>query len=201
MRCSRQAALAAERQNVMRNEVDVDRSEIDRRWMAREPVEGVAFLLNDSVRVIAGPHSGSEGSVISLLATTPAPVYLVELVSGKDVRLQQSDLVTATAGDPGAALSRLQRWYSAQCDGDWEHGLGVRIATLDNPGWMVTIDLVGTSLENARFPYVRRIDDEREWVDCKVEGGEFRGAGGPHMLGAIIEIFVLWAEDAGHRSE
>jgi hypothetical protein len=38
----------------MRIEVDVDRSEIDRRWMAREPVEGVAFLLNDSVRVIAG---------------------------------------------------------------------------------------------------------------------------------------------------
>ena len=184
----------------MRIEVDVDRTEIDRRWMAREPVEGVAFLLNDSVRVIAGPHSGSGGSVVSLLETTPEPVYLVELADGRDARLQQSDLVTATAGDPGAALSRLQRWYSAQCDGDWEHGLGVRIETLDNPGWMVKIHLIGTPLETAEFPEVRKIDDEREWVDCRVAGGEFRGAGGPHMLGAIIEIFVRWAEDAGQRT-
>ncbi len=105
--------------------------------MAREPVEGVAFLLNDSVRVIAGPHSGSRGSVVSLVETTPVPAYVVEFGDGRDARLQQSDLFTATSGDPGAALSRLQRWYSAQCDGDWEHGLGVRIETLDNPGWMV----------------------------------------------------------------
>jgi hypothetical protein len=184
----------------MRIVVDVDRSEIDRRWMAREPVEGVAFLLNDSVRVTAGPHAGTEGRVVSLLMTTPSPVYLVGLGDGRDAKIQQSDLVTATAGDPGAALSRLQRWYSAQCDGDWEHGLGVRIESLDNPGWMVSIHLAGTPLETTEFPEVRKIEDEREWVDCRVVGGEFHGAGGPHMLGAIIEIFVQWAEDAGQRT-
>ena len=35
-------------------------------------------------------------------------------------------------------LSWLQQWYSAHCDGEWEHGFGVTIATLDNPGWSVT---------------------------------------------------------------
>jgi len=174
---------------------NVDRSEVDRRWMAREPVEGVAFLLNDSVRVTTGPHAGSRGSVVSLVEATPAPVYLVELGNGKDARVHQSDLVTATANDPGAALSRLQRWYSAQCDGDWEHCRGVRIETLDNPGWLVKINLKDTPLEAAEFAEVRKLDDEREWLDCRVTDGAFRGAGGPHMLGAILEIFVRWADD------
>jgi hypothetical protein len=137
---------------------------------------------------------------VSLVEATPEPSYVVELGDGKDVRVQQSDIVTATAVDPGTALSRLQRWYSAQCDGDWEHSLGVRIESLDNPGWMVTIHLRDTPLEAAAFPEVRKIDDDREWVDCKVTAGEFRGAGGPHMLGAIIEIFVQWADDASQRT-
>jgi len=178
----------------------VNRSEIDRRWMAREPVEGVAFLLNDSVRVAAGPHTGSRGSVVSLLEAGPAPAYLVTLADGKDARLQQSDLVTATADDPAAALTQLQRWYSAQCDGDWEHDLGVRIETLDNPGWMVKINLKDTLLEAVEFSEVRQIEDDREWLDCRVTDGEFRGAGGPHMLGAILEIFVRWADDVRQRT-
>lgn len=131
---------------------------------------------------------------MSLIDTLPHPVYLVELVDGTDAKLKQADLITATADDPGTALSLLQRWYSAQCDGNWEHQLGVRIETLDNPGWMVTIDLRGTPLEFAHFPDVRSLDDEREWVDCTITDGEFRGTAGPHMLGAIIEIFVRWAD-------
>jgi hypothetical protein len=43
-------------------------------------------------------------------------------------------------------LSWLQRWYSAHCDGEWEHGFGVTIETLDNPGWSVKIDVEGTEL-------------------------------------------------------
>ncbi len=38
----------------------------------------------------------------------------------------------------------LQTWYQAQCDNDWEHQYGVKIDSLDNPGWMVSIDLFGT---------------------------------------------------------
>ena len=45
------------------------------------------------------------------------------------------------------SLVRLQLWYSRQCDGDWEHGLGIRIESLDNPGWSVRIDLKGTNLD------------------------------------------------------
>jgi Immunity protein 53 len=47
---------------------------------------------------------------------------------------------------PGA-LTWLQAWYAARCDGDWEHGYGVAIQTLDNPGWSLRINLEGTMLE------------------------------------------------------
>jgi len=46
------------------------------------------------------------------------------------------------------ALSLLEKWYSAQCDGDWEHQYGVSIGTLDNPGWTLEIDLRGTDSED-----------------------------------------------------
>jgi hypothetical protein len=172
--------------------VKVDQDEIEHRWMAREPVEGVAFLLNDSVQVVTGPHSGLRGAVISLAKASP-PAYVVELGDGREVHFGQADLVTATAEDPAGAIARLQRWYSSQCDGDWEHQLGVKVETLDNPGWLLKIDLRDTPLEARHFTEVRR-EDAREWLDCRVADAVFTGAGGPHMLGAIIEVFVRWAE-------
>jgi hypothetical protein len=167
--------------------------------MERMPVKGVAFRLDDSVRVTSGPHSGSRGRVVSLVETAPQPVYGVELVDGGEAQLRQGDLTTATAEDPGEALAHLQRWYSAQCDGAWEHELGVRIGTLDNPGWFVEINLRGTPLESVAFPETRRVDVEREWIHCRVANGKFLGDGGPHMLGAIIEVFVRWAHEANPR--
>lgn len=179
----------------------MDPTEIQRRWMDREPVEGVAFVLNDSVTIASGPNAGSRGAVVSLVTATPEPQYVVELGDGSDMQLPQSALLTGTAEDPGAALGELQRWYSSQCDGDWEHQLGIQIETLDNPGWLVKINIAGTLLTAAPFPSIREIEDEREWMDCKVENDVFQGAGGPHMLGAIIEVFMRWVRDAGERTE
>ncbi|MFE4959105.1 Imm53 family immunity protein [Streptomyces sp. NPDC056653] len=36
--------------------------------------------------------------------------------------------------DAEPLLDWLQNRYAQQCDGDWEHEWGVKIATLDNPG-------------------------------------------------------------------
>jgi hypothetical protein len=32
-------------------------------------------------------------------------------------------------------LEQIQNWYAGQCDGRWEHSFGIKIETLDNPGW------------------------------------------------------------------
>lgn len=91
------------------------------------------------------------------------------------------------------ALAALERWYAAQCDGDWEHRYGVSIESLDNPGWRVHIDLVGTDLAGRQFDEVKDLEREDTWIHCLVEDGQFRGAGGPSMLRAIIETFLAWA--------
>lgn len=48
-------------------------------------------------------------------------------------------------------ISWLQNWYHQYCDGDWEHAQNFTITTIDNPGWSVTINLVGTKLEGEFF--------------------------------------------------
>ena len=62
-------------------------------------------------------------------------------------------------------LAELQRWYQAQCDGDWEHDGGIAIGTLDNPGWQVSIYIVGTALAGQSFTVVEeKYDDDTEWL-------------------------------------
>lgn len=39
------------------------------------------------------------------------------------------------------SIKLLQNWYASQCDGEWEEQYGVKIDTLDNPGWNVRIGL------------------------------------------------------------
>ena len=94
------------------------------------------------------------------------------------------------------SIDRLTAWYRSQCDGDWEHSYGVNIGTLDNPGWLVKIDLVGTKLEGRSFSRKTHGDSERgeSWIDCKVEGKQFVGAGGIGNLAELLEIFLTWSE-------
>ena len=92
------------------------------------------------------------------------------------------------------------QWYTSQCDGDWEHSFGIKIGTLDNPGWSLTINLSGTSLENAPFEDVAfgsmatDAPPLASWHTCRVRGRNFEGYGGPFDLETIISTFRQWAE-------
>ena len=100
-------------------------------------------------------------------------------------------------------LAWLMEWYVAQCNEEWEHQHGVTIDTLDNPGWSLTVDLLGTPLEQRPFePVYENVDDEDpvqglwgegSWMACKVEGSKFKGYSGPRELGRLISIFREWA--------
>ena len=90
-------------------------------------------------------------------------------------------------------LEWIQDWYLSNCNGDWEHFYGVKIDTLDNPGWMVTIHLNETILENAPFQKVNLERSEQDWVACRTESGEFKAACGPKNLSEVLTIFKNWA--------
>ena len=91
-------------------------------------------------------------------------------------------------------LERLQDWYLSQCNDDWEHSFGVRIDTLDNPGWIMKIDLVETELFDRRFERVRTDRSETDWIQSESDGTYYEAAGGALNLIEMIEQFLAWAE-------
>jgi hypothetical protein len=101
------------------------------------------------------------------------------------------------------SITWLQQWYANQCDDDWEHRFGITIQTLDNPGWLVTVDLTGTAMQGIGMKEVGQLSDinhsgfrgKHDWLHCKVEEDRFLGAGGPFSLLSICDVFKRWIEE------
>jgi len=89
-------------------------------------------------------------------------------------------------------LQWLQNFYSSRCNGDWEHTWGIKIDTLDNPGWRMIFDLEDTFLESKKFEEVNIERSNNDWIVCKVKNRKFDAAGGPKNLDEIITIFKEW---------
>ena len=81
----------------------------------------------------------------------------------------------------------LQNWYESMCDHDWEHQGGLKIDTLDNPGWSLKIPLSGFSIDESRLPAERKGDVD--WFFCRVREGCFEAYGGPKNLNDLIGVF------------
>jgi hypothetical protein len=91
-------------------------------------------------------------------------------------------------------LQWLQNFYKSNCNGEWEHTYGIKIDTLDNPGWMISIDLRETIFERYQFNELRIDRSKDNWIICKLENGVFKGNGGAGNLEEIIGIFRNWVD-------
>lgn len=91
-------------------------------------------------------------------------------------------------------LDWLQNFYYSFCDGDWEHGNRIRMTTLDNPGWMLKINLEETYLENEVFEAIQIERKENDWIHCHIKEKYFFIACGPKNLTEGIDIFRAWVE-------
>ena len=100
--------------------------------------------------------------------------------------------------EPRDALYLLQRWYLGRCDGEWEHGYGVSITTLDNPGWSLRIELKDTPLAHRLEPWSKFERSEHDWLHWRIEAGVFDAASGPTNLNEAILAFL---DVAGARSD
>lgn len=95
-------------------------------------------------------------------------------------------------------LTRLNGWYRLNCDADWEHGWGIRITTLDNPGWMIEVELAGTAFES-------KVVEERSegvldnntttdgFLAVRKVGTKFQAAG-TNLIQVLTE-FVDWSQN------
>ncbi len=84
------------------------------------------------------PGSRGDGSDADCRHTT-----IADISSFNDDRMMSDD-----------NLNWLGSWYLAECNDDWEHSYGVKIDTLDNPGWTISIDIRETNLEGRAFEKV-----------------------------------------------
>jgi Immunity protein 53 len=119
--------------------------------------------------------------------------------AGAGIQVATAHQTKMSIKDP---LQELQRWYRSQCNEDWEHSNGVRIDTLDNPGWSLTVDLEGTDLQNKRFQELTSgvgadsYPEHEDWIVCKVDGRKFVAHGGPYKLEEMITTFLTWAKSS-----
>ena len=88
-----------------------------------------------------------------------------------------------------------QNWYLNRTNGDWEHQHGIKIGTLDNPGWHVSIDLLETYLATKPFSPSSFDNSPLDWIDCRIVDQQFEGHCAPPQLVTLLQIFKRWAEE------
>lgn len=98
-------------------------------------------------------------------------------------------------GSAIAVMDFLLRWYQSQCDGDWEHRFGVDVHTLDNPGWALKVDLVGTPLEGRQLERTMTERGSDDWVQVWSNGSTFEAACGPLNLPEAVDGFERFASN------
>ena len=90
----------------------------------------------------------------------------------------------------------LLSWYQTHCNGDWEHGSGILIGTIDNPGWSLSINLEDTEIENKKFRKLEIERSESNWLVCFIRDNKFEGRCGACNLPEVLKIFRNWATNA-----
>ena len=83
----------------------------------------------------------------------------------------------------------LQEWYRQNCNDQWENFYGIKIETLDNPGWRVCIDLKETKYENLTLKKVEKDRGISDWITYEIVDGAFVGAGDCTKLGELLQAF------------
>jgi hypothetical protein len=86
-------------------------------------------------------------------------------------------------------LNWLQKWYQSNCNGDWEHEYGVKIITLDNPGWCIEIDIGDTDWEDINITSQQFDNSDDDWYSIQMNKGVFTAYGDPSKLEFLIEQF------------
>lgn len=97
-------------------------------------------------------------------------------------------------------INWIQNWYFQHCDGDWEHTYGIKIGTLDNPGWRISISLKETELEKKTFNKLKIERNEDNWIHCFIKNNCFEIACGVLNFEEGLKIFRDWVEVECHES-
>lgn len=97
--------------------------------------------------------------------------------------------------DKTSSLEQLQGWFASECNDDWEHSYGIHIETLDNPGWLIRIDLWETQLAQ-RGPFEKRWSrSDNDWAHIKVTDAIFEASCSAGNLQRMIDEFLFFSRN------
>ncbi|OQX97511.1 MAG: hypothetical protein B6I24_08570 [Bacteroidetes bacterium 4572_128] len=83
----------------------------------------------------------------------------------------------------------LENWYESHHDGDWEHTYGIRIETIDNPGWKIEIDIAETKFENLEQIFCLIENNENDWHGIEIKNKKYTAVGDIKKLDFLIGKF------------
>ena len=86
-------------------------------------------------------------------------------------------------------INWIEDWYRINCDGDWEHNYGIKIDTIDNPGWSVIIDLNETRHQDLNIKKVFYEKDKNDWYTYSIEDGKYKAFGSSQKLEFLLKVF------------
>ncbi|MDA6070183.1 immunity 53 family protein [Flavobacterium sp. AC] len=92
-------------------------------------------------------------------------------------------------------INWIQNWYTENCDGEWEHHQGIKIETLDNPGWNVEINFNFTNTEVNNENWKVYEFSENDWIGYSIIDNIFNASGDSFKLNVILKIFKLITEN------
>lgn len=98
------------------------------------------------------------------------------------------------------AISLLQKWYARHCDEDWEHSYGIKLDTLDNPGWILTVDLADTEFSDFSLSMSRVDRSQVDWIQSEISGRRYIACGGVFNLEEMIIQFLIFVGEHGVES-
>jgi hypothetical protein len=61
-------------------------------FLDHTPIPGVTFEHNDYVQIVRGEHAGQRGSLVTVLTLSPEPRFILELETGHDIEVLQSEI-------------------------------------------------------------------------------------------------------------
>jgi len=89
----------------------------------------------------------------------------------------------------------LVNWFDSECDESWERLFGIKIQTIDNPGWAITICINETELKNNSLENVYVERSENDWYSIKIEKLFFKGYCGVFNFKEVLRSFRNFVED------
>jgi len=86
-------------------------------------------------------------------------------------------------------LKWISDWFSSHCDRDWEHENQIKIETVSNPGWYITIDLRDTPLEDLVLKMDTVNKGADDWYFYNFEDSKFKASGDLNKIHFLLNEF------------